>query len=95
MRHVSLRNRQGGWAAIPALWQAGVAAIGAKVVDSATKSKTPALPTPPIIPNQDVAAQAAMGETDMLRKRRGVMSNIFAGGNAAAPQVASKSTLGT
>lgn len=92
---ITSKHRQGGWAAIPVLWQAGLAAVGSKVIDKATAPKAPALPTPPIIPNQDAAANAASAQTDLLRKRRGVMSNIFAGGNAAPPQVATKSTLGT
>lgn len=50
---------------------------------------------PPGAPTQDAAANAAQSQTDLLRRRRGVMANIYAGGGAGAPPVASKSTLGT
>lgn len=82
------------WEAVPIIWQTVAAAGAAKVVDSATKPKSPALPTPPLIPNQDAAANAASAQTDLMRKRRGVLQNIYAGGGAAAPQVATKATLG-
>lgn len=50
---------------------------------------------PPGPPTQDVAANAAQQQQDILRKRRGVLSNIYAGGAAGAPDVASKSQLGS
>lgn len=53
-----------------------------------------ASPTPPGPPTQDTAANAAQQQQDLLRRRRGVFANIFAGGNAAAPAVATKATLG-
>lgn len=81
-------------AVVPFVYQALAGVAASKVIDSATKSKNPALPTPPIIPNQDSAANDATAQTDLLRKRRGVLQNIYAGGNAAAPTVATKSTLG-
>jgi len=48
---------------------------------------------PPTAPTQDVAANAAKDQLDLLRRRRGVLSNIYAGGNSSAPAVA-KTTLG-
>jgi hypothetical protein len=48
---------------------------------------------PPGPPTQDTAANAAMQQNDLLRRRRGVYGNIFAG-NAPAPQTATKSLLG-
>lgn len=53
-----------------------------------------AAPPPPGPPTQDTAANAAMQQQTLLRRRRGVYGNIMAG-NAPAPTVASKSTLGT
>lgn len=52
-------------------------------------------PAPPAPPTQDVAANAARQVQDQMRRRRGVYSNIFAGGNAATPTVASRSVLGS
>lgn len=52
-------------------------------------------PAPPGPPSQDTAANAAMQQQDLVRRRRGVFGNILAGGNAPAPTVATKSTLGT
>ena len=49
---------------------------------------------PPGPPTQDVAANASLQQQEMLRKRRGVLSNLFAGGNAAPPTTATKSQLG-
>ena len=53
-----------------------------------------ASPGPPGPPTQDTAANASLQQQYLQRLRRGVAGNIYAGGNAAAPQVASKSTLG-
>lgn len=52
-------------------------------------------PAPPGPPSQDTAANAALQQNDVLRRRRGVMANIFAGGAAATPATSTKSTLGT
>lgn len=51
---------------------------------------------PPGAPTQDTAANAAQQQADQLRRRRGVMANIYGGGSGGGtPTVASKSTLGT
>jgi len=50
---------------------------------------------PPTAPTQVTAANAALQQQDMLRRRRGVFANIFAGGSAPAPATATKSTLGS
>lgn len=50
---------------------------------------------PPTAPTQDTAANASLQQQDMLRRRRGVFANIFAGGAAPAPSTATKSTLGS
>lgn len=50
---------------------------------------------PPTAPTQDTAANASLQQQDLLRKRRGVFGNIFAGGAAPAPTTATKSTLGS
>lgn len=50
---------------------------------------------PPTAPTQDTAANAALQQQDILRRRRGVYANIFAGGAAPTPTTGSKSSLGT
>lgn len=50
---------------------------------------------PPTAPTQDTAANASLQQQDLLRRRRGVFANIFAGGAAPAPATATKSTLGS
>lgn len=50
---------------------------------------------PPTAPTQDTAANAALQQQDMLRRRRGVFANIFAGGAAPTPATATKSALGS
>lgn len=50
---------------------------------------------PPTAPTQDTAANAGLQQQDLLRRRRGVFANIFAGGAAPTPTTATKSTLGT
>jgi len=59
------------------------------------KPKTP--PAPPGVVNPNDAMNAAQGQTDAMRMRRGMLSNIYAGGNAAssAAPVTGKVTLGT
>jgi hypothetical protein len=49
---------------------------------SLLKPKTP--PKPPGVPNPNDAANAAQGLTDSMRMRRGLLSNIYAGGQAGA-----------
>jgi hypothetical protein len=56
------------------------------------KPKTP--PTPPGVPNPNDAANAAQSQTDAMRMRRGLLSNIYAGSQNQAP-VVGKSALGT
>lgn len=53
----------------------------------------PQPPVPPTPPTQDIAANAAQQQMDMLRRRRGILGNIFAG-QTATPQTQSKSLLG-
>lgn len=50
---------------------------------------------PPTAPTQDTAANASLQQQDLLRRRRGVFANIFAGGAAPTPTTATKSTLGS
>lgn len=50
---------------------------------------------PPTAPTQDTAANASLQQQDLLRRRRGVFANIFAGGAAPAPTTATKSALGS
>jgi hypothetical protein len=61
----------------------------------AFKPKTP--PAPPGVPNPNDAMNAAQQQTDAMRMRRGLMSNIYAGslqGQASQP-VSGKTALGT
>jgi hypothetical protein len=50
-------------------------------------------PNPAAPPTQDTAANAAIQQDTLMRLRRGVYGNIFAG-NAATPQTSTKSNLG-
>ena len=50
-------------------------------------------PAPPAPPSQDAAANAAKQQQDLLRKRRGVLANIFGGSSGSQPAV-TKATLG-
>ena len=54
-------------------------------------------PGAPPIPNPNDAANAAQSQTDALRARRGLLNNIYAGGQAGAASqpVAGKTQLGT
>lgn len=52
-------------------------------------------PAPPGPPTQDTAANATTQQQELLRRRRGVYGNVFAGGQAPAPVVQSKSALGS
>jgi hypothetical protein len=49
---------------------------------------------PPSVPNQNDALNAAQAQTDALRARRGVLSNIFAGAQNSQPAVG-RTQLGT
>lgn len=56
-----------------------------------------ALAAIPHAPNQDVAANAAQQQSDYMRRRRGVLANIFGGSqpNSAPVATGNKSSLGT
>jgi hypothetical protein len=58
------------------------------------KPKTP--PAPPQVPNPNDAANAAQSLTDSMRMRRGLLANIYAGGQtgAASAPVTGKTQLG-
>ena len=62
------------------------------LVDPFAGSAAP--PPPPSPPTQDVAANAAKQQLDFLRRRRGVLGNIFAGAGQTAPATTTKATLG-
>ena len=51
-------------------------------------------PPPPGPPNPNDAANAALAQTDAMRARRGLLANIYAGGQNQQP-VTGKTTLGT
>lgn len=57
--------------------------------------KKPGPPGPQPAPTQDTAANAAIQTQDMLRRRKGILGNIYAGASPSAPAVASKTQLGT
>lgn len=84
---------------ISALIATGIAAgtyvAGKQVYNALTPSnKGPA--KPPSAPTEDTAANAANQASDLARKRRGVLANIYAGNNQDfKPQVAVKTLLGT
>lgn len=52
---------------------------GAGVVGAIKAGKQMTLPKPPEPPSQDTAANAANQQALLMRRRRGVLSNIFAG----------------
>jgi hypothetical protein len=51
-------------------------------------------PPPPGVPNPNDAANAAQSTTDAMRMRRGLLANIYAGGQQQQP-VTGKTQLGT
>lgn len=55
----------------------------------------PTAGTPPTPPTLDTAANAANQQDDLMRRRRGILANIYAGGSTPAPTVASKQLLGS
>lgn len=62
------------------------------VTDAAGITKPPELKTPPV-PTLDEARRQRQ-ETDRIRRRRGVLANIAAGNNAAAPTLGTRTALG-
>jgi len=56
---------------------------------------TPAPTAAPQAPTLDSAANAANQQDDLMRRRRGILSTMFAGNNQPAPTVASKQLLGS
>lgn len=50
---------------------------------------------PPNVPTLDSAENATNQQQDQMRRRRGVLSNIYAGQNAQNPTVSSKTLLGS
>ena len=54
----------------------------------------PGPPPPPGVPNPNDAANAAQSTTDAMRMRRGLLANIYAGGQNTPP-VSGKTQLGT
>lgn len=95
--HFKSRHRQRGYflaPLVPYIAGAATAASAGAAVYSATKG-APKVPLAPQPATQDTAANAANQQSDLMRKRRGVLANIAAGSNATAPQVSAKSTLGS
>lgn len=54
----------------------------------------PPVPPPPGVPGLNDAANAARTQTDLMRQRRGLLANIFAGASSQQP-VTGKTQLGT
>jgi hypothetical protein len=61
-----------------------------KLVDAVKPTNPPGLPP---IPNPSDAANASLQQTDLMRQRRGLLANIFAGSQAGQP-VTGKTALG-
>jgi hypothetical protein len=59
------------------------------------KSETPGAPPAPPAPASIDTARQQLQENDRLRRRRGVIANIFGGSSAGAPTVAVKTLLGS
>jgi hypothetical protein len=55
----------------------------------------PKVPTPPGVPNPNDALNASQSLTDSMRMRRGMLANIYAGGQPASAPVTGKVTLGS
>ncbi len=55
-----------------------------------TKPEVPEIPGTPTIDDAQIQRQ----ESDRIRKRRGVLANVFAGSSGAAPAVGTKSLMG-
>lgn len=80
--------------AIPVAVEVGKALIVKKGAEALTKKPAAAI-LKPAAPTIDDAA-SNRDELDQIKRRRGVLSNIFAGGDsgAAAPTVGTKTLLG-
>lgn len=74
----------------------GIAILGGTSAPAATDAvgltKLPEIKTPPV-PTIDEARRERQ-ETDRIRRRRGVLANISAGNNAAAPTLGTRTALG-
>jgi hypothetical protein len=55
-----------------------------------TKPEIPEVPPVPTIDDAKIQRQ----ESDRIRKRRGVLANVFAGSGASAPMVGTKTLMG-
>lgn len=77
----------GSAAALAGAFAGGVVGSG---ILSPGAPKVPALPKPPTL---DTATQGSLDNQDQIARRKGVIANVFAGGNAAPPSVG-KTTLG-
>jgi hypothetical protein len=62
-----------------------------KLVDAVKPTNPPGLPP---VPNPADAQNAALQQTDLMRQRRGMLANIYAGSQSAQP-VTGKTTLGS
>jgi hypothetical protein len=75
----------------PVVWGSLAGAALSAGASYALRQKPPTAPAPP---NPDVAANAAQQNADQLRARRGLLANIYAGGQGAQA-VSGKTQLGT
>ncbi len=67
-----------------------------RVIDPAYSLLKPKTPPPaPGVVNPNDALNASQSQTDAMRMRRGMLSNIYAGGQAGPAPVTGKVTLGT
>jgi hypothetical protein len=66
--------------------------IAKSVQNYARKKEGP--PGPPQAPNISTAANLSQQQDDLRQRQRGVLSNIFAGPNAAPPLTATGTILG-
>lgn len=83
-----------GISALVATAIAGTTYVAGKQLYNALTPSNKGPPKPPSAPTEDTAANAANQASDLARKRRGVLANIYAGGQDFKPQVAVKTLLG-
>ena len=76
---------------------AGATAVGVGTAAVAKKLSAPSSRAPPLpgAPTADVAANDATQVQDDIRRRRGVLANIYAGQNPSDPTNVLKTQLGT